>query len=368
MDGYLARGGAVALLTLSAALPAAAQAAGAASPAGSARRDTIIVRRIEPGRIDPGLRDSIFVLMKKFNREPVTSEESARLRAELEAITAAMVRAPGVAFRERREGFFRLETNAKGWLGITFGPVPLHQVMNDSVSVVQYFAHPPIESVERGSPAQAAGIVAGDSLIAYDGVDVIGREINLNQLLTPDRKLGVTVRRSGENKDFQLTIVRKPPMMFIRRFDADEPGLPPIPERAHAAPTVVGGRLHAAKPDGAPTIVSDVVVGARVPVFSIAGNGVFGARMSNLSAGAAKNLNLPPGVLVQEVPDATPASRAGLQAGDIVVAVGGQTVSTISDVQSAIARSDRRSVTFQVIRDHKPRALTLVWGSATTSP
>ena len=67
------------------------------------------------------------------------------------------------------------------------------------------------------------------------------------------------------------------------------------------------------------------------------------------------------------MPEATAAARAGLlHTGDVIVAVGGQSVTTLGEVQVAsVNRAENRTVTFQVIRDKKPRAITITWGVPT---
>jgi C-terminal processing protease CtpA/Prc len=286
-----------------------------------------------------------------------------------------MVRALGAAqgggaqvFIDRKpEGFSRLEIHTRGYIGITTGDAPMK--VDPSGIYVQYLAHPAIVSIDRDSPAQAAGILVGDSLIAYDGVDVVGRMLNLNRMLIPDRKLGVTVRRAGENKEYQLTVARAP-MTFLRRIDPDEPLLPGDPmERASGTATVEGNRVRVGGGGrGAmPAVVGGQWIGgfgARGGGFTISSNGVFGASMETLEPVLAKAIDRPPGVLVKRVPEATVAAKAGLLPGDVIIAVGGQSVTTLGEVQEAsVLRAENRTVTFQVVRDKKPRVITVTWGA-----
>ena len=103
--------------------------------------------------------------------------------------------------------------------------------------------------------------------------------------------------------------------------------------------------------------------------FMITRSGVFGARMTNLDAPAAKALGLQPGVLVEDVPEATTASRAGLLPGDIIVAVAGQPVTTLSERADRVGEARReRTVKFQIVREKKRRDVTFTWGPPTTPP
>ena len=355
MDGVFVRGGAVALLTIGSALPAAAQ-----SPR-AARGDTI-VRVIDADRFSVRARlDSIKTLWRRFDDEPVTSELSVRLRQQIEAMATAMRAANGPRAAQiivRGDDGSPFEMHAKGWIGITTGDVPLQEQMGPGGHLVRYFAHPAIVSVERNSPAQAAGIVAGDSLIAYDGMDVVGRTLNLTQMLIPDRKLGVTVRRGGENREYSVIVAKAPSRLFIRRWSSDDP-FPGDPEdRVFRIPRSGGGRPFA-------MIMGGQWDEAGMPhVFTLSANGVFGASMMTLDPVLAKSLNLQPGVLVKGVSNATAADRAGLRAGDVIIAVGDQSVKTLADLQAAtMIRADARTVTFQVMRDKKPRVITVTWSS-----
>lgn len=362
MDGLFARGGAVALLTIGAALPLRAQGSGGGM--GPVRRDTVRVIVGPRFQMDSVRMDSVRVLMRAIGQEAPMSDQSLRLRQELDAMVQAMAAGSGttrIFFDRKPEGRSFFEIHNRGYIGITTGDAPMKQ--DPSGIYLQYFAHPAIVSIDRDSPAQAAGILVGDSLIAYDGVDVVGRTLNLNQMLMPDRKLGITVRRAGENRDYQVTVARAPIKVFLRQIDPDDPVLPESAERGNGGAV---GRVRVGGRGAMPAVVGGVwsgEPGMRGGGFTISNTGIFGARMTNLDAPAAKALGLQPGVLVQDVPEATVAAKSGLLPGDIVVAVGGQSIVTLAELQYAASRADHRSVTFQVVRDKKPRTVTIVWGT-----
>jgi serine protease Do len=65
------------------------------------------------------------------------------------------------------------------------------------------------------------------------------------------------------------------------------------------------------------------------------------------------------GVLVRSVMKDTPAAKAGLKAGDIIVKVGDTKVTTPNEVTSAIrAMHDKKAVPLTIIRDHRETTLT----------
>lgn len=367
MDGFFARGGAVALLTMGAALPLSAQGSGAST--GPVHRDTV-VRVIVGPRVT---MDSLRVLMRAIDQEAPLSDQALRLRQEFEAAMKAMSTlgpyqgTTRIFFGRKPDGPPpSLEMHTRGYIGITTGDAPMKRRIDSSGFYVQYFAHPAIVSVDRDSPAQVAGILAGDSLVAYDGVDVVGRMLNLNQMLLPERRLGVTVRRAGENRDYQLTVARAPMMLFLREIDGDDPLLPG--ERVERVERAQGGGGRARVGGGRgtmPTVVGGQWIGepGMRGGFTISNNGLFGASMETLEPGLAKAIDRPPGVLVKRVGEATVAGKAGLMVGDVIVAVGGQPITTLGEVQVASSRAENRTVTFQVVRDKKPRTITIVWAT-----
>lgn len=68
-----------------------------------------------------------------------------------------------------------------------------------------------IISPMEGSPAEKAGLVAGDQILAIDGEDMTGIDGNLviKRVMGPaGSKVVLTIRRKDENKPFDVTVVR----------------------------------------------------------------------------------------------------------------------------------------------------------------
>jgi serine protease Do len=102
------------------------------------------------------------------------------------------------------------------------------------------------------------------------------------------------------------------------------------------------------------------LIAGRFPV--IGPRGVWGADVSPVGAELAKALKLEKGVLVNEIPDESPAFKAGVRAGDVITTASGQQVSTLGQLQDQVlSRLGDRSIALQVMRDHKPRTITVTW-------
>jgi serine protease Do len=75
--------------------------------------------------------------------------------------------------------------------------------------------------------------------------------------------------------------------------------------------------------------------------------------VSDLSDQLRDYFGVKQGVLVSSVESGTPAERAGVKAGDVIVEVGGQPVSSASDVTSALGKARDGAIELHVVREKK---------------
>ena len=236
-----------------------------------------------------------------------------------------------------------------GWIGINI-EAPHQRMVHGDTTFYRYFSYPEIVSVEPESPAERAGISRGDRLIAYDGADVRDREINMTKLLQPSRRLTVTVRRDGEDRDFALVVGRVPARLLMRRsFNILD-----VPAIAPAAP---GGML----------MPPDAGIRLRTPVAVRVGPGegsipIAGASVSEIrDAELGRIFGVASGLLVTEV-FSDPAQSSGLRGGDVIVGADGQDITRLSQLRRVIsAHNDDRSVELEIVRQKRTRSITLRW-------
>ncbi|HEX4684171.1 MAG TPA: PDZ domain-containing protein [Gemmatimonadaceae bacterium] len=353
MHSMMSRGGAAAVLGAAAAAAAATAASLGAQNAGPARvRDTVVVRAIGPSRIP---LDSIRALMRALDRIEYGTENWIVISRQIDSLVGGPV---AKRIMLRTDPGFDAAT-PKGWIGLS-PQGPQYRFFDPEGQRVTYLTYPLIVSVDPDSPAGRAGISSGDRLVAYDGVDVVNHEFNLTRMLVPDHKLDVTVRRDGERKDFALVIARTPDRVVYRRLQAGEmvSAMPGMASGARGS-----GGVAAAEAVGVPR----AGVLSRTPmlpgnIYIISRDGAFGATMSQVTPDLARALKLSTGVLVNEVPESSPAWTSGLRAGDVVVNVGSQPVSTMQEMQALVqALMYTREVPLKVVRDHKSRDITVKW-------
>jgi serine protease Do len=342
------RGAAAALLGIT--LAAGTSAAGAQVVR---TRDTVIVRTIGPGE----KMDSIRILMRALEQEAPGTELFTVITKRLDSLVGIVAGRGQMMFRSPKMSDLMMP---KGYLGLSFqGPRQLY--MDSTGQRITYLAYPSIVSVDPQSPAERAGILPGDVLVAYDGVDVLGHEFNMTRLIVPDRKLGVSVRRDGERKEYTLTIARLPERMALRVSGIDLPGLPPMPPRVgrvEVRPSMSGATA-GGRGEGGSRMRMPILPGG---IFLMTSNGVLGAHMSAVGADLAKALHLSTGVLVNEVPESSPAFASGLRVGDVIVAVAGQPVASLEELHALFGPyMSTHEVPFRVVRDKKSRDITVRW-------
>jgi membrane-associated protease RseP (regulator of RpoE activity) len=348
----MTRGAVVALLTLGVVAPLGAQVAGAIQSRPREPRDSAEMRTV---MMTKARLDSFLTLMRELKQSPSGTPEYEAMRARIDALVPTLQNR--VMIRTNGTG---TPPSLKGWIGlwpqgpslINFGPEGYF---------IQYFDYPSIISVDPESPAKRAGIVPGDILIAYDGVDVKGHRFDLTQMLIPEKKLSVAVRHDGEPKEFTLTVAPAPVQMYDRQLDFGVGSQIRI-DRYPGDPPRGGAIFQSPLPGGSGG--AGARAGMLIPLrsFFLSANGAFGAMLSTVSPELARTLKLEPGVLVNDVTDETPASTSGLRPGDVIVSVGGESVASFPALQEILKkRRADRAVVLEVVRDKRPRKVTVNW-------
>ncbi len=158
-----------------------------------------------------------------------------------------------------------------------------------------------VSQVNPESPAEKAGLEAGDVIVRFDGKPVRDtRELrNLVAAAAPGSRVDVVAVRDGRERSFRVTVGNMPA----------EPVPAAAPERK--APSRLGE---------------------------------LGLGVTTLTPEMATELDLEGarGVLITEVEPGGPASAAGLQEGDLIVEAGRKPVADVSALQRALASAGER--------------------------
>jgi serine protease Do len=240
----------------------------------------------------------------------------------------------------------------------------------DGNLLLTYHGYPMVESVEPGSPAEAAGLEAGDTIVAYNGRDVRAAALSLTSLLTPGKRVVVKVRRDGRTKAIPVTIARRPrreegmwttaePLPPMAPMPPMAP-LPPMPRPPRQPrPEVAGMREGRPAAPVAPTPPTPSAY-----VFRWGTNAVAGAEVVAMNDDLREAFGGRRGLLVIGVAEGSPAHDAGLRGGDVIVRAGRDSVATPGALRSALrAVKKGRALELDVVRKGKPRVVELRWAT-----
>src|SRR5436309_1133585 len=184
----------------------------------------------------------------------------------------------------------------RGWLGVSIQDVTEALARSYHLKEAKGAI---IADVNEGSPADKAGLKPDDVVIAVDGREVRDRSELTNYIASraPDTTVHLKILRNGAEKDVSVTLGTFPEEGLTRAADG----------RSESE-----GRSHQ------------------------------GMSLQNLSPDLAAELQLPrgfKGVVVTQVEPGGNAEDAGLQRGDVIVSVNGNTVENVDDVEKELARA-----------------------------
>lgn len=213
-----------------------------------------------------------------------------------------------------------------------------------------------VRSVEDDSPAAAAGLKEDDVVLHYQGeaVHSASQFARLVRETPVGRKVRIEISRDGATQQVDATVGDR--RMADRELlgPSRHPRIPGLPEDLDGE---IGDALRNFRfeldPEDAARLGDDArdevrrVLRSRGPRLGI--------RYHELSDQLAAYFKVDDGVLVSSVDEGSPAAKAGLKAGDVIVKLNGQTVGDASDLGGAVARLDRGTpATITVQRDGRP--------------
>ena len=157
-----------------------------------------------------------------------------------------------------------------------------------------------VRSVEADSPAEKAGIEAGDIIVKFDGKS-IEKSSDLPRIVggtKPGSKSVVTVFRRGATKDLNVVVAE---------IEAERPVAKATPRDE--------------KPKASAVVQA------------------FGLAVADLSDAQKKDLGIKGGVLVASASDA--AARAGLSEGDVILSAANMQVANVKDFEAVLSKWDK---------------------------
>lgn len=219
-----------------------------------------------------------------------------------------------------------------------------------------------VEKVVENSPAAAAGIQAGDVIVRFNGEEITSTRKLTRMIgeIDPDHQAKVTVLRNGSERDLTATLAKRPAMKFESgnfNFPMQKFEMPVMPdlkalEKLKELPRVP------ATPDG--QVWSFPGGEGKSYVWRAGEHRVIGVGVTPLTKQLAAHFGVDGGAMVNEVRENSPAAKAGLQAGDIIVEVDGSAVKGQMDLMKAVNSKKDGNITLTVVRDGKRQSVTVM--------
>lgn len=199
-----------------------------------------------------------------------------------------------------------------------------------------------VEKVMEGSPAENAGLQKGDVIVRFGNEDVTSVR-KLTRLLgevSPDHQVKLTVFRGGSEREIAATVGKRPAPKFDEGAFGNVPRVPPAGE---FPPVPRMERL----PRG------EAIPGApdQPFVFRMGSGRRIGVGVTTLTKQLSDHFGVPGGVLINEVRTDSPAAKAGLKAGDIIVEADGKEIKGEGDLIRAISEKKDGDVALTIVRD-----------------
>jgi serine protease Do len=189
-----------------------------------------------------------------------------------------------------------------------------------------------VKLVDQNSPAAKAGLKENDVILEVNGKGVEGNE-QFSRLIgetSPGTKVSLTIRRNGAKQTVSATLGFYPFNEPDFLPDAPAPPMPAVPFNGVD------------------------------PFQAIPGNsGTVGFEGEPLNQQLAEFFGVREGVLVRSVYMKTPAERAGLKAGDVVIKVNGTPVTTPREITGLVRSSRKKAFTFTIVRNKKEMTLNV---------
>jgi len=169
-----------------------------------------------------------------------------------------------------------------------------------------------VRSVEASGPAERAGIEVGDIILRFDGKP-IEKSSDLPRIVggtKPGSKVPVQVWRKGANRELQVTVAEMEPERN---------------QRASRSPGQPGG-------------------GQAAPAAANA----FGLVVSEIPEERRAQLRIRGGVIVDSAEGA--AARAGLRAGDVLLSLDNQDITSVKQFNDLVAKADKAKAHVLLVR------------------
>jgi serine protease Do len=244
--------------------------------------------------------------------------------------------------RPRRGGVV-LQKHGTSYLGLGAADVDAERAKALKLSEVRGVE---LKSIDNDGPAAKAGIKEGDVVLEYNGQRVEGTEqfVRLVRETPPGRQVRLLISRDGNTQTVTLETGTRVSHFVAtgEGFHVDVP-IPPVPPMLPDAERWWRGMT----PD--------------LPSGNMAWrSGALGIESESLSSQLAQFFGVKEGVLVRSVNKNSPAEKAGIKAGDVIVKIGGSTVQSPRDISRELRSArGKGDISITLVRNQKEMTVTV---------
>jgi len=269
----------------------------------------------------------------------------------------------------RRPAVYRAD-EPRGWLGIS---LDWSEGAGAPVTV---------QAVVPESPAARAGVARGDTVLRINGAAANAAAVGgLNP--APGDTVRLRLRRDGREREVRVVAGEREQDVIVFRRGDRVTVIHPDSVRARMAIRLdtVGAhldslfvrmdslrvgtearRLFRTLPMRLDSLVEREVFRTTEPFsIEVGSRAMAGAEFTQMNAGLGRYFQTEKGMLVLRVAPESPASRAGLESGDVVVRVNGREVQTLRDLRQAVGGAEDSTAKLEVVRQGRARELTMRW-------
>jgi serine protease Do len=218
-----------------------------------------------------------------------------------------------------------------------------------------------VEKVLENSPAAQAGLQAGDVIVRFNGEEITSTR-KLTRLISevaPDHQARITVFRAGSEREITVTMGKRPTPKFEN--GTFEMRIPPVGRIEVPLPKV--GDL----PEFKERFKGRILTPGEDGVFFYGSSRQIGVSVSTLTKQLGDYFGIADGkgLLINNVRADSPAAKAGLKAGDVIVEVEGKPVDDMGDLIRGVNEKKEGDVTLTIVRDRNRQTIRVVPEKAT---
>jgi len=222
----------------------------------------------------------------------------------------------------------------RGWLGVS-----IYQTEDGKIEIAE---------VEKESPADEAGIEVNDIIITFDGADIATTKVLVNKIRMkkPGDKVTVVVNRSGKEQKVKVELGEYSRRSILQEFEVKFPRLFPSDKNR-------GLELRKIFPEESAPNLFNWVAGSSKHI------GVF---LQELTPELGEYFGVKDGLglLVTKTSPDSPAEKAGVKAGDVLIKANGKVIKSNAQLRSMIQKMKKGDkVELELIRDKKKLSLAV---------